>query len=498
MVGIIAKRELLDQVSSPKFVFLFIVSALLIVFSLYTGSASYVNARDELRSTETLSRREIEGRQNYQELAQYGVKVGREPSPLSAVAGGVSSALGRSARVRPGQQPEIAPPPVADQPVIAVLGELDFSVVTRVFLSLFVLLLTYNAIAGEKETGTLKAVLANPVPRTQLLLGKATGLFLTFLAATAIPAVLGVLVMKLGFKIELDGADWVRLICLGVVCGLYLLAIFTTGLFVSTATTRSSVAFLVLLLILVGFTEIVPKASPMLARQFRPAPAYAELQSERDRLQNENQRGMFRAMSSAFSLMGTPANSEAEAQARQLRIDSLVSRARDSLQRELREKQTRAEEAYRNKQDAMTGLALTISRLSPAAAMSHATEVMAGTDFDLHRRWRDELVGYRGSLEDWFKSKGVEFGSGMRFAMRIESNTSRGGSGGGATNTFRFGGPSGDDTRLDLGSMPNYQPRAESLASALGRAAPDLVILGMWSTVMLMLAFWKFLRYDVR
>ncbi len=495
MVGVIARRELLDQVSSPKFVFLFIVSALLIVFSLYTGSASYVGARDELRSTETLSRREIENRQNFNELAQFGVKVGRPPSPLSSVAAGVSSALGRSARVRPGQQPDIAPPPVADQPVIAVLGELDFSVVTRVFLSLFVLLLTYNAIAGEKESGTLKAVLANPIPRTQLLLGKALGLFATFLGAAAIPAVLGLLVMKVGFKIELSGADWVRLVFVGIVCGLYLLAIFTTGLFVSTATNRSAVAFLVLLMILVGFTEVIPKASPMLARQFRPAPAYAELQSERDRLQNENQRGMFRAMSGAFALMGTPANSEAEQAARQARIDSIMTRSRDSLSRDLRDKQSRIEEAYRNKQDAMTSLALTISRLSPAAAMSHATEVMAGTDFDLHRRWRDELIGYRGSLEDWFKSKGVEFGSGPRFAVRMQTSTS--GPGGG-NSTFRIGGPSNEDTRLDLSTMPQYRPRAEALGAALGRAAPDLVILGLWSTVMLLLAFWKFLRYDVR
>ena len=496
MVGIIARKELLDQVSSPKFVFLFVVSALLIVFSLFTGSASYVSARDELRSTETLSRREIEGRQSYQELSQFGVKVARPPSPLSSVAAGVSSALGRSARVRPGQQPDIAPPPVADQPVIAVLGELDFSVVARVFLSLFVLLLTYNAIAGEKESGTLKAVLANPVPRTQLLLGKALGLFATFLGATAIPAVLGLLVMKLGFKIELSGADWMRLVFVGIVCGLYLLAIFTTGLFVSTATTRSSVAFLVLLLILVGFTEVIPKASPMLARLFRPAPAYAELQSERDRLQNENQRASFRAMSGAFALMGTPVNNEAEAAVRQAKIDSIMNRSRDSLARELREAQSRVEESYRNKQDAMTSLALGISRLSPAAAMSHATEVMAGTDFDLHRRWRDELIGYRGTLEDWLKSKGVEFGSGARFAIRLNTTTT-GGPGGGS-NTVHIGGPSNDDARLDLSTMPTYRPRTEAFASALGRAAPDMVILGLWSAVMMMLAFWKFLRYDVR
>jgi ABC-type transport system involved in multi-copper enzyme maturation permease subunit len=494
MIDVIAKRELLDQVSSPKFIFLFLVSALLVVFSLYTGSASYISARDELRSTDQLSHREIENRANYQELAQYGVKVGRTPSPLSAVAAGVSSALGRSARVTPGQQPDIAPPPLADQPVVAVLGELDLSVVIRVFLSLFVLLLTYDAIAGEKETGTLKAVLANPVPRTRLLLGKALGLFGTFLAATAIPAVLGLLVMQAGFKIELSGAEWIRLVLIGVVAGLYLLALFSMGMFVSTATTRSSIAFLILLLLLVGFTEIIPKASPMLARQFRPVPAYAELQSERDRLQSENQRATFKAMSSAFALMNTPVSNDAEAAARQARIDSIMSRSRDSLSRDLREQQARIEEAYRNKQDAMTSLALSLARLSPAAAMSHAVEVLAGTDFDLHRRWRGELIGYRSALEDWFKSKGVQTGSGMRFSVQINNTSGPGGK----NQTMRIGAPTSEDAKLDLSTMPSFRPQVEPLAGAMGRAAPDLVILGLWSGAMLLLAFWKFLKYDVR
>jgi ABC-type transport system involved in multi-copper enzyme maturation permease subunit len=495
MIGIIARKELLDQVASPKFIFLFAVSALLIVFSLYTGSASFVGAREEHRSTETLSRRELESRENYQQLSQFGVKISRPPAPLSSLAGGVSSALGRSARVRPGQQPEMAPPPVADTPVIAVLGELDISVVTRVFLSLFVLLLTYNAVAGEKESGTLKAVLANPVPRARLLIGKAAGLFGTFLAAAAIPAVFGLLLMKVGFSIELSGGDWLRLGFVAFIAILYLLALFSTGLFVSTTTTRSSVAFLVLLLILVGFVEVIPKASPMLARQFRPAPSYAELQSERDRLQAENQQAMFRSMSRAFGLMsaGAPDDEMARAQL-QARIDSMISRSRDSLQRELREQVTRLEEGYRNRQDAMTGLALTISRLSPAAAMSHATEVMAGTDFDLHKRWRDELIAYRGSLEEWLRSKGVEFGGGFRFS--VSTTTTRGP--GGPASAMRIGALGTDDARLDLTSLPAYQARGETFAAALGRAAPDLVILGLWSATMLMLAFWKFLKYDVR
>ena len=101
MIKVLALKELLDQLSSPKFVFLFAVSTVLVVFSLYTGSSAYVGARSEFQATQRLSRTELENRRGYDEVAQFGVKVARAPAPLSALAGGVSSALGRSARVRP-------------------------------------------------------------------------------------------------------------------------------------------------------------------------------------------------------------------------------------------------------------------------------------------------------------------------------------------------------------------------------------------------------------
>ena len=497
MIKVLAMKELLDQLSSPKFIFLFAVSTVLVVFSMYTGSSAYVGARSEYQATQALSRSEIENRRSYDELSQYGVKIARAPSPLSAVAGGVSSALGRSARVRPDAQPEMAPPPIADTPVLAVLGQLDFNVVARVFLSLFVILLTYDAVAGEKEGGTLKAVLANPVPRTQLLLGKALGLFGTLLAAVLVPAVLGLLVMKVGFGVALSGRAWVHLAGIALSCGLYLLAIFAIGLLVSTLTTRSSVALLVLLLVWVAFVEVIPKASPMLAGQLRPAPSFATLQSERDRIQADFQQGMFRTFSQTFALVGTaPVNTPEEQDRRQHTIDSLVNRGRDSLSQERDLKLQRLEEGYRNQQDAMTKLSLVFARFSPAEAMSHAVEVLAGTDFDTHRAWRDDLVGYRRELEQYLKSKGVQFG-GFRIAIRTQST--QGGTGGGRqSNSITFGGPSSADTRLDLSTLPQFAPQAESFAAALGRAAPDLVILGLWAAGALLLAFAKFLKYDVR
>lgn len=495
MIKVLAMKELLDQLSSPKFVFLFAVSTVLVVFSLYTGTGSYVAARSEFQATQRLSRSELANRRSYDEVSQFGVKVARPPSALSGIAGGVSSALGRSARVRPESQPELSPAPLAETPVLAVLGELDFNVVARVFLSLFVLLLTYTAVAGEKEGGTLKAVLANPVPRTLFLLGKTLGLFGTLMAAVIVPSVLGLLVMEVGFGVSLSGGEWVRLVAIFCTTVLYLLAIFAIGLLVSTLTSRSAVAFLVLLLVWVAFVEVIPKASPMLAGQIRPAPSFASLQSERDRIQAEFQQGIFSGMSHAFAHLSEPVNSPAQAEARQRAIDSTMSRVRDSLGQQRDAKLLRLDEGYRNQQDAMTRLSLVFARLSPAAAMSHAVEVFAGTDFELHRRWRDDLVAYRSQLEQYLKSKGVQFG-GFRIAIRTTTSTTRGGPG--SNSTIRIGGPTSEDARLDLASLPAFASRPESLAAAAGRAAPDLVILGLWAAGALLLAFAKFLKYDVR
>ena len=494
MIRILALKELLDQVSSVKFIILFAVSTILIVLSLYTGSAAYVAARNEHRATEMLARRETENRQDYNELMRFGVKVARPPAALSSIAAGVEPALGRSARVRIQGEPEFSPPPVSETPVLAVLGQLDLNAVVRVFLSLFALLLTYDAVAGEKESGTLRAVLSNPVPRSQVLLGKALGLFGTLLAATLVPALLGLLVMKVGFRIELAAVDWGRLVGIGASFGLYLLAVFSTGLLVSTLTTRSSVAFLVLLLLWVASVEVIPKVSPMVAGRLRPVPDFASLQSDRDRLQNEFQQGQMRNMAAAFQAAQGPATSPEEFEARQAAIDSAMRRGRDSLQADLQTKTARLEEGYRNRQNAFTRLAVFLARFSPAVAMSHAVEVLSGTDFEADRRWRANLLAYRDALRGYLKEKGVDTDQfGMRMVVRADVNT-----GGGRPNqTFQFG-PRAEQTRLDLSGFPAFAARPEGLGNALARTAPDLVVLALYSTIAFLLAFSRFLKYDVR
>ena len=91
-------------------------------------------------------------------LEQYRIFL--PPSPLEALVTGISSDIGRTAEVR--SRGEISPEDSRfnEDPIFAVFRFLDLSFIFQVVLSLFAILLGYDAICGEKERGTLRLTFA--------------------------------------------------------------------------------------------------------------------------------------------------------------------------------------------------------------------------------------------------------------------------------------------------------------------------------------------------
>ena len=56
---------------------------------------------------------------------------------------------------------------------------LDLSSVVIIIFTLLAILLSYNAISGEKEEGVLALALANEVPRYKYILGKYCGILIS-------------------------------------------------------------------------------------------------------------------------------------------------------------------------------------------------------------------------------------------------------------------------------------------------------------------------------
>lgn len=181
MLRDIIKKEILDNITSPKFVFTFLLCTILILLSVYTGVTNYRAEKKEYTAALALNKKNMESQPNYQSLAGIGIKVSKPPQVLGTVVTGIEEAVGRVAPVNIAADPNLIDSKYSSNPVFAVFGALDLMFIVKIVLSLFAILFTYDAIVGEKEKGTLKLALSNDVPRDRLILGKAIGGYISLL-----------------------------------------------------------------------------------------------------------------------------------------------------------------------------------------------------------------------------------------------------------------------------------------------------------------------------
>ena len=105
-----------------------------------------------------------------------------------------------------------------------IFGQIDYLFLVELVFSLFAVLMAFDAITREKENGTLRSILANPIGRVTLAIGKLLGGFVSLAIPLTIAFLVGLLVLSAsGFEV-FDGeflgrAAWIlaaSLIYLGV------------------------------------------------------------------------------------------------------------------------------------------------------------------------------------------------------------------------------------------------------------------------------------------
>jgi ABC-type transport system involved in multi-copper enzyme maturation permease subunit len=134
----------------------------------------------------------------------------------------------------------------------------DWDFIVRVILSFVAIVLTYDAVSGERERGTLRLIMANPVPRDKFIWGK----FLAALIALTAPLLLGTLMsiaVVIGYGgISLGMQDVVRFMVHLLMSSTYLAIFILLGLIVSVLVKKSSSSLVILLLIWVCLVIAVP------------------------------------------------------------------------------------------------------------------------------------------------------------------------------------------------------------------------------------------------
>jgi len=477
MFSLLVERELKGILLSPKFTATFGVCSLLMLLSLFVGIEEYHHAVAQYETAIQLNDRELAG-----ETSWWGIesKVYREPDPMQVFVSGVDYDVGRLSDISTWTEVKLKNSSYSDDSLFAIFRFVDFTFIVQIVLSLFAILFTYDAINGERESGTLKLALSNAVPRARYVLAKFVGAWLGLTIPVLIPILLAILVVLL-IGLPLDGDNWAKLATFLGVSILYFTFFIALGILVSALTRRSSVSFLILLVIWVSLVLIIPRAATMTAGQVVRVAGVAEIDAKKDRYSTDrwlayrSARMRQRDEREAQMANMTEAQRTVFREANQQKWMEEEDDLRQTTLEEMAEYGRKLDEDLNNQKAEMQAVAFSLSRFSPSSAYQIAAMNLAGTNIDVKTRYEQAMQAYRTAFTTFVNAKRQE--------ERVQ-------------NRRRFG--SEQTEPLDLTEMPRFQPPQYTYKEAIAPSVLDMGLLSLYSLLAFAGAFVAFLRYDVR
>jgi ABC-type transport system involved in multi-copper enzyme maturation permease subunit len=461
MLRIVIRKEILDQVLSPKFLIVSLLCLVLIPASLVLNYAGYKSAYREYDA----SQRETKAT----------TTVFRQPSVLSTFGIGLESVLPKSV-VFSKYQTDPRGSQAQNEVLANINGKLDFVVIVSFLLGLFAVLYAGSLVSGEKETGTLKLVLSNPATRSTVITGKFLGGFSVLLIPFALSTVLGLLVLLLeGFPLFETG-NLGRLAALGVLSVLYLAALFSLGLLISTRTHRTSLALLASFFVWIFLTFVIPKMSEPVAGLIRHVPSEEAMKANRTQLRNQIEKEKGKALA---PLMEKYLNAQGQGKwdwdAYTKERGPVAKSFEDRLAQDLQKFDT----DFDRQKAVRRALSLNLARLSPASAFTQSALAFCHTGVPDLENFNRSLQAHYGALDQvLFK---------YQFSDIFESPD--------GTSRRQMGGDTRPGGKVDY---PAFRYQFPSFEETLKSTAPDVILLVLFNLIFFAGAYYSFIRYDVR
>lgn len=483
----IAHREIIEHLASLRFL---VITALVLVL---TPLSVFVGVRDWQGRSADAQRRVTEREQLAegpagevlgmdlpftQENDLAVLRAVRSPVRWSALVRGVDADLPAWWDFTPAGV-SVGPPATQAGRLANVYGTLDVEFLIRVVLGLLAILLAFDAVAGEKEMGTLRAVLAQPVSRASFLTGKLLGGLATLLVPLVVLFLTALVAGSVFGADLLRGADLGRLAALFAVALAYVVTLYAFGLLVSALVTSQKMALVVVLVSWVLLTLALPPMASLLARVVAPVPSLQTIEAQKRVTAEALQREAEQARGAVYrELTGQPegtvstASFAAHAEALRARVAELQAEAWARSRRTLGEIQS----DWERRQAAQDRVATVLASCSPGALFARAAAELCDVGDGQRRGWEEATRWHAGQLES------ALFQSPPAVYLRN----------GGATMFLKL-----RDGVL-VTDLPAFSPPHQDVASSLGQALPSLGLLLGFMVAVILAGYRAFARYDVR
>ena len=526
MIWTIAKKELLVHIKSMRFGIALVLCSSVIALSAYVSGLDYAKRLSAYNSVVERHRQALRQVKVYSYLRPV---VDLPPAPLSIFSRGVERNLPHSITLSHAHIPtvlsgEMEKSPLSlfsdshffspkftldifqystENPLLSALSSFDIASVIGILLSLFALLLTFDAVSGERERGVLALELSNPVSRGEVFLGKYLGGLLALLFPLGIGFAIVLLVMGLSPSIKLGPGEISGVALVFGISLLYVSSFLMLGLFVSSSTKEASTSLIVLLVVWAVFVVVVPSGTGYFLSGRFPRDAWGKLQREVDALWREfrkkegeiKKEHPFRGFTSITTQMGDGKMSVLVGSSEALLSILEQNKRIEPLRVEYALKEWRLYQEHLRPLKRWASLVKEVSRISPASQYSNAISAVAGTDLEGYESFVRQARTYREKLVEFLRDK---FGT-LRYFTPIKREEMmpeekvrelwRGG----------FSSFSWDDVEpVDISGLPSFVISRPGPTEGLGRASVDIGLLALFNVLFFLLGYLMFLRYDVR
>ena len=471
MIWHIAKRELYEHLNSLRFGLTTILLLALMLTNAVVHLREHPKRMQKYHDAITHTRNTLTARaDNLYVLAQKGPgDFHKKPSPLQFCAEGGEAFIPDVVNANSWQwrtdalksfwrlsYPSITPNLGNIRPDVT---KVDWAFIIGYVLSLIALLFTFDAIAGEREHGTLRLMLANAVPRHTVLLGKFLGAFLSILIPFSIAVLMNLLVLSISRSVHLTAGEWERLGIIFLIALLYTSIFLALGLLVSARVQRSAVSLVILLLAWVTFVVFMPSTLASIAGGFSAPMSTAELRERRHQLQEALEERLKAQYGKGFlheKHKGFSAKMQTQG-------DYVMKDA---------QQQERLNQNHLAEQIAQVQGARNITRLSPVAIVQHLTEAFAGTGFERHLQFLENVHAHARQFREFI----VETDSHELDSLHV------------------IGVPTGmSQKKVEPAAIPRFEDTL-SLNRDFNAAAMDLMLLVLFFVVLMSGAYLAFVR----
>lgn len=472
MVYQIIRKEILENILSLRFTLSLLLTIVLFAASGLVFRSSHAKQSQDYwkKTNENLSALREQSSQLYR-LAFYLQKVFRQPRPLAFCAEGFEKSLPNCFMFN-AFTAELPAIEGRSNFILPHFSDIDWVFVISLILSFVALALTYDSICGEKEQGTLCLVLAGPIPRYKVLLGK----YLAAICTLGMPLLAGLLVSLAIVVSSKDVAtsrgDWLRILTIVLCSFLYLSVFVLLGLLVSARTAHPANSMVVLLLVWVGLVILLPSFGRIVSDVSSKTLTRTDLERRLDEAGRRVWDNHETFGKNAASMSTDPKSPVNNPPAR-ARLVAAVTEATN---------QTRND--HHNQLLAQTLAGRNFTCFSPTVIYQRASEAITGTGIHHCVNLYQQIRLFQTDLKDNIRGKDAEDPDSLHLIYNEE----------GCARYWK----TISHKAVDFDTVPKFQERPMTLGQSLKLAVLDIGLLALFNLVFFAAAFVSFLRYDVR